>query len=137
MLYFKLYPFTLLKQSHSFTLLFMHLGELLQYYLSSNTLNQSARKLDFDPKTCYVLLDPYSHFARGKLFPSHSFFVALICLGPRVALLVVDLSPSQSFMLTMCCSNTSSYSSYNLMTCLHLSPSCSVLFNISSRCARC
>ena len=29
----------------------------------------------------------------------HLTLVALVCLGPRIALLIVDLSPSQSFML--------------------------------------
>ena len=52
MLYFKLYNFTLLKQSRSFTLLFMYL-ELLQYQLSNN-LPQSAQTLDFDLKSCFV-----------------------------------------------------------------------------------
>ena len=56
MLYFKLYPFTLLKQSRSFTFLFMYLGELLQYYQSSNNLPQSTQTLDFDLKSHFTLL---------------------------------------------------------------------------------
>ena len=98
MLYFELYPFTLLKQSRSFTLLFMYLGELLQYYQSSNNLPQSAQTLDFDPKSCFVLLNTSSRSTRCWL-ASVSLFVALVCLGPRVALLVVELSPSQSLLL--------------------------------------
>ena len=36
---------------------FMYLGELLQYYQSSNNLPQSAQTLDFDLKSCFVLLN--------------------------------------------------------------------------------
>ena len=57
MLHYKLYPFTLLKESCSFTFIFMYLGELLQYYQSSNNLPQSAETLDFDLKSCFVLLN--------------------------------------------------------------------------------
>ena len=129
MLYFKLYPFTLLRQCSSFTFLFMYLGELVQYnhiyhyiiynsiityiiillsiYQSSNNLPQSARTLDFDPKSCLVLLKTSSRSTRCWL-ASVSLFVALVCLGPRVALLIVELSPSQSLLL-----NTSSYSAHS------------------------
>ena len=93
MLYFKLYPFTLLKQSRSFTFLFMYLGELLQYFQSSN-----AQTLDFDLKSCFVLLNTSSCSTRCWL-SSVSLFVALVCLGPRVILFVVDLFPSQSLLL--------------------------------------
>ena len=98
MLYFKLYPFTLLKQSRSLTFFFMYLGELLQYYQSSNNLPQSAQNFDFDLKSCIVLLNTSSRSTRCWL-SSVSLFVALVCLGPRVVLLVVDLSPSQSLLL--------------------------------------
>ena len=60
MLYFKLYPFTLLKHSRSFTFLFIYLGEQLQYYQSSNNVPQSANTLDFDLKSCFVLLNHWS-----------------------------------------------------------------------------
>ena len=56
--------FSLLKQSRSFTFLFMYLGELLQYYQSSNNLPQSAQTLDFDLKSCFVLLNTSSRPAR-------------------------------------------------------------------------
>ena len=74
MLYFKLYPFTLLKQSRSFTFLFMYLGELLQYYQSSNN---NLKVL----KRWISILN-----------------IALFCLTVPVALLVVGLSPSQSLL---------------------------------------
>ena len=64
MLYFKLYPFTLLRQCRSFTFLFMYLGELLQYYQSSNNLPQSVQTLDFDFKSCFVLLNTSSRSTR-------------------------------------------------------------------------
>ena len=94
MLYFKRYPFTLLKQSRSFTFLFMYLGELLQYYQSSNSLPQSAQTLDFNLQSCFLLLNTSSCSTHCWL-ASVSLF-ALVCLGPRVTLLVVDLSPSHS-----------------------------------------
>ena len=77
---------TLLKQSRSFRFLFMYLGEQLQYYQSSNNL----------PTCCWLA--------------SVSLFVALVCLGPWVALLVVDLSPSQSLLLWFGLLGTSSHS---------------------------
>ena len=65
MLYFKLYPFTLLKQCRSFTFLFMYLGELLQYYQSSNNLPQNANEtLELDLKSCFVLLNTSSRSTR-------------------------------------------------------------------------
>ena len=111
MLYFKLYPFTLLKQSRSFTFLFMYLGELLQYYQSSNNLPQSAQTLDFDLKSCFVLLNTSSCSTRCWL-ASVLLFVALVCLGPWVVLLVVDLSPSQSLLLWFGLLATSSHSTH-------------------------
>ena len=60
MLYFKLYSFTLLQLFRSFAFLFMYLGELLQYYQSSNNLPQSAQTLDFDLKSCFVMLNTSS-----------------------------------------------------------------------------
>ena len=124
MLYFKLYPFTLLRQCRSFTFLFMYLGELLQYYQSSNNLPQSVKMLDFDLKSCFVLLNTsttttllYSLLTCLRLtlwcfgllrtssrspcrrLVSLSILVGLVSLGPRVALLVLVLSPSQSFIL--------------------------------------
>ena len=98
MLHFKLYPFTLLRQCRSFTFLFMYLGELLQYYQSSNNLPQIAQTLDFDLKSCFVLLNTSSRSTRCS-FASVSLFVALVCLEPRVALLIADLFPSQSLLL--------------------------------------
>ena len=77
----------------------MYLGELLQYYQSSNNLPQSAQTLDFDLKSCFVLLNTSSRSARCWLV-SVSLFVALVFLGPRVALLVIDLFRlSQPFLL--------------------------------------
>ena len=98
MLYFKLYPFTLLKQSRSFTFLFMYLGELLQYYQSSK-----------NSKNCFVLLNTSSQSTRCWL-ASVSLFVVLVFLGPRVVLLVVDLSQSQSLLLWFGLLRTSSRS---------------------------
>ena len=113
MLYFKLYPFTLLMQSRSFTFLFMYLGELLQYYHSSNNLPQNAQTFDFDLKSCFGLLRTLSRSAHCILVSvwifhalccwrpwvtllildlSVSIFAALVCSTPQVALLVVDLS---------------------------------------------
>ena len=109
MLYFKLYPFTLLRQCRSFTFLFMYLCELLQYYQSSNNLPQSAQTLDFDLKSCFVLLNTSSCSTRCWL-ASVSLFVALVFLGPRVTLLVVDLSSSQSLLLWFGLLRTSSRS---------------------------
>ena len=92
MLYFKLYPFSLLKQSHVF-------DELLQYYQPSNNLPQSAQTLDFDIKSCQLCLAQQIQSLCSSS-PSHSFFVALASLGSRVALLVVDFSRlSQPFLL--------------------------------------
>ena len=102
MLYFKIYPFTLFKQSRSFTFLFIYLGEQFQYYQSSNNVPQSAHTLDFDLKYCFVLLNTSSRSTRCWL-ASVSLFVALVCLGPRVVLLVVDLSPSQTLLLWFGC----------------------------------
>ena len=96
MLYFKLYPFTLLKRSRSFTFLFMYLGELLQYNQSSNNLPQSAQTLDFDVKSGFVLLNTSRRFARCWLVPV-SLFVALVRLGRRVTLLVVVLLNTSSY----------------------------------------
>ena len=79
---------------HSFTFLFMYLGELLQYYQSSNNLPQSAQTFDFDLKFCIVLLNTCSRSARCRLV-SVSIFHALCCITPRVTLLILDLSPSQ------------------------------------------
>ena len=50
--------------SLSFTFLFMYLGELLQYYQSSNNLPQSAQTFDFDLKSCFVLFNTSSRCAR-------------------------------------------------------------------------
>ena len=107
MLYFKLYPFTLLRQCCSFTFLFMYLGELLQYYQSSNNLPQSAHTLDFDLKSWFVLFNTSSRSTRCWLA---SVFVALVSLGPQVALLVVDFSPSQSLLLWFALLGTLSHS---------------------------
>ena len=128
MLYFKLYPFTLLKQSLSFTFLFMYLGELLQYYQSSNNVPQSAQTLDFDLKSCFVLLNTSSRSARCRPV-SVSPFVVLVCLGPRVALLVVVLSLSQSFML---CVAQHLESLCSFLTCLRLNLSSFVMLNTVS-----
>ena len=110
MLYFKLYPFTLLKQSRSFTFLFMYLGELLQYYQSGNNLPQSAETLNL-ALFCSTL--PIALLV-VDLPPSHSL---LLCfanwLGPWVALLIVDLSPSQSLLLWFGLFGTSSYSAHS------------------------
>ena len=84
-LIFKLYPFTLLKQSRSFTFLFMFLGELLHYYQSSNNLPQSVQTLDFDLKSCFVFLNTSSRSTRCWL-ASVSLFVVLVCLGPWLCL---------------------------------------------------
>ena len=71
---------------------------MLQYYRSSNNLPQSAHMLDFNLKSCFVLLNTSSRSTRCWL-ASVSLFVVLVWLGPRVALLVVNLSPSQSLLL--------------------------------------
>ena len=133
MLYFKLYPFTLLRQCCSFTFLFMYLGELLQYYQSSNNLPQSVQTLDFDLKSCFVLLNTSSHSTRCWL-ASVSLFVALVCLGPRVALLVVDWSQSQSLLLWFAWDLESLHL---LWTCLRITVCCFGLLRILSRSARC
>ena len=80
----------------------------MQYYQSSNNLPQT---LDFDLKSCFVLLNTSSRSTRCWLAPV-SLFVALVCLGPRVALLVVDFSPSESF-IGFVLLNTSSYSAHS------------------------
>ena len=51
MLHFKLYPFTLLKQSRNFTFLSMYLGEVI---MSSNNLPRGAQTLNFDLKSYFV-----------------------------------------------------------------------------------
>ena len=77
----------------------MYLGELLQYYQSCNNQPQSAQTLDFDLKSCFVLLNTSSRSTRRWL-ASVSLFVALVCLGPWITLLVVDLFQlSQPFLL--------------------------------------
>ena len=67
------------------------------------------------------------------LSPSQSFFVALVSLGPTVALLDIDLSPSQSFML---CVAQHLELLCSFLTCLRLNVSSFVLLNTSSRFAR-
>ena len=111
MLYFKLYILiTLLKHlvvSHSYLCIWVNCW---QYYQSSNNLPQSAQTLDFDLKSCFVLLNTSSHSTRCWL-ASISLFVVLVCLGPRVVLLVVDLaSSSQSLLLWFGLLRTSSRS---------------------------
>ena len=112
MLYFKLYLFTLLMQYHSFTFLFMYLGEPFQYYQSSNKLPQSAQTLGFslltnclgfNLKSCFVFLNTSSRSAGCRLVSVLTF---LLCFAvtPRVALLVVDLSRLSHIFLTLCCS---------------------------------
>ena len=77
----------------------MYSGELLQYYQSSNNIPQSAQTLDFDLKSCFVLLNTSNRSARCRLV-SVSIFVVLVCSTPRVALLVVELTRlSQPFLL--------------------------------------
>ena len=80
MLYFKLYPSILLKQSHSFTFLFMYLGELLQYYQSSNKLPHNAQTFDFDLKSCTSCFA--QHFQ--SRCSSRPIFYALCCTTPQV-----------------------------------------------------
>ena len=108
-LIFKLYPFTLLRQCRSFTFLFMYLGELLQYYQSSNKLPQSAQTLDFDLKSCFILLNTSSRSnlccfgllrtssrsARCRLVSTVEtvcFNLSCFLLKPQLALLAVQLS---------------------------------------------
>ena len=95
---FQTISFYITQASRSFTFLFMYLGELLQYYQSRNNLPQSFQTLDFDLKSCFVLLNNSSRSTRCWL-ASVSLFVVLVCLGPRVALLIVDLCPSQSLLV--------------------------------------
>ena len=101
--YFKLYPLTLLMQSHSVIFLFMYLGEPLQYYQSSNNLPQGAQTncLCVNLKSRFALLNTSSRSARCWLVSIVSIFLALCCTTPRVTLLILDLSPSfcQSFLL--------------------------------------
>ena len=89
MLYFKLYPFTLLRQCRSFTFLFIYLGNCQ----CSKVISQVIIYLKL-----LIFLNTSSRSTRCWL-ASVSLFVALVCLGPRVILLVVDLSPSQSLPL--------------------------------------
>ena len=48
----------------------MYLGELLQYFQSSNNLPQSAQTLDFDLKSCFVLLNTSSRSTRCSVVSS-------------------------------------------------------------------
>ena len=111
----------------------MYLGELLLYYQSSNNLPQSAQTLDFIFNCALYRSTLPVALLVVYLSPSHYFFVALVSLGPRVALLVVDLFPFQSFILCVAqhlellCSS---------LTCLHLNFSSFVLLNTSS-CSAC
>ena len=68
-----------------------------------------AQTLDFDLKSCFVFFNTSSRSTRSSL-ASVSLFVVLICLGPRVALLVVHLSLSQSLLLWFGLLRTSSRS---------------------------
>ena len=106
--------------------------------MSSNNLSQSVQTLDFDLKSCFVLLNTSSRSTHCWL-ASVSLFVALVCLGPRVALLVVVLAPSQScfVLLTMLCVAQHVELLCSLLTCLRLNLSSFVLLNTSSRSAPC
>ena len=131
--------YILLKQCCSFTFLFMYLGELQQYYQSSNNLPQSAQTLDLDLKSCFVLLNTSSCSARCRLV-SVSIFADLFCTTPRVALLVVDLFLYKSLLLWFAQHLRSLCSLLTCLDCLNLScfvldtltRSCFVLFNTSS-----
>ena len=124
---FQTISFTLLKQSHSFTFLFM-------YLCSCSIISQVIIYLkvlkcwDFDLKSCFVLLN--SSVRSGRWLVSVALFVALVCLGPLVVLLVVDLSLSQSLLVwfaqhleSLCL----------LLTCLYLSCFASVLNHTFSK----
>ena len=67
------------------------MGKLNKFNLKIVLKNfQSVQTLDFDLKSCFVLLNTSSRSTRC---------FGLVCLGSRVALLVVVLPPSQSFIL--------------------------------------
>ena len=106
--------------SHSYLCIWWTVAEL-----SINNLPQSAQTLDFYLKSHFVQLHTSGRFARGLLVPV-SFF-------PRVAVLVVVLSPSQSFMLCVATPRVT-------LLILDLFPSnfsSFVLLNTSSCSARC
>ena len=65
------------------------------YFLEYNNLPQCAQTFDFDLKSCISCIA--QHFlSLGSLLTSLRLtLVDLVCLGPRVALIVVHLSPSQ------------------------------------------
>ena len=78
----------------------MYLGELLQYYQSSNNLPWK-QTLDFDLKFCFVLLNTCSRFARGLLallarLVCTSIFLPLFCSTPRVNLYCFGLLNTSS-----------------------------------------
>ena len=107
MLYFKLYPFTLLRQCSSFTFLFMYSDELLRYYQSSNNLPQSAQTFKTFV-TPLLIVD---------LSPSQSL---LLCYStPLVTLLILDLSQSQSLFLCFA-QHLESFCSLYTWLCLNL-----------------
>ena len=138
MLYFKLYPFTLLKQSRSFTFLFMF--HILIWVNCCSIISQVIIYLKVFKRWISILnLALFSSTLPVALLVvdlslSHSLLLWFSLLRTSSHLLVVDLSPSQSFFL---CFAQHLESLCSLQTCLnYLNLSCFVL-NTSTRSARC
>ena len=144
MLYFKLYRFTLLKQSHSFTFIFMFWVN--RYSIISQViidLPQSAQTLHFllltnclclHLKSCFVLLNSSSRSrsAHCRLVSIFIIFLALFCLTPELLcslLTCLWLNLKCCFVLlnNLCCSACTCLDCVNLF--------CFVLVNTSSHSA--
>ena len=110
----------------------MYLGKPLQYYQSINNLPQKAQTFDYDLKSCCFA--QHLQLLCSLLTCLRLTLVILLCLGPRLALLVVDFSPSQSFMVCVA-------QHFELLclflTCLRPNLSSFVLLNTLRRSARC
>ena len=132
---FQTISFYITQASRSFTFLFMYLGELLQYYQLSNNLPQSVQTLDFDLKSCFVLLNS----------SSRSTCCGLVCVLIIVALVwfpqdLESLCSLQSCVrLNLSCFCVAQHLKLlsSFFTCLRLNLSSFVLLKGSSRSARC
>ena len=157
MLYFKLYPFTLLRQCRSLTFLLciwvnccsiispvlIYLKVLkrwisiLNLALFCSTLAVALLVVDLPPShslSLWFAQDLESFCSLQTCLRLNHCCLGLVSLGPRVALLVVVLCPSQSFML-LCCStprvtllilDLSSSQSFFLCFAQHLESLCSL-----------
>ena len=135
-MYFKLYSFTLLKQSHSLIVLHSYLciwlnccSIISQVIIYLNVLKRWISNLNLALFCSTLPAAPLVVDWSPSLL-----FIDLVSLAPRVALLVVVLSPSQFSML---CVAQHLELLYSFLTCLRLTLCCFGLLCTSSRSPRC